>query len=75
MCGIAGIQGALSRHSFKNILKHRGPDSSGEKREKDTYLYHSRLSVLDLSESASQPMPNEDGALSLIFGDSTRQTD
>ena len=67
MCGIAGIQGALSGHSFKNILKHRGPDSCGEKRERDIYLYHSRLSILDLSESANQPMSNEDGTLSLVF--------
>ena len=41
-----------------NRLSHRGPDASGNYFNKDKHigLGHRRLSILDLSESANQPM-------------------
>lgn len=75
MCGIAGL---FSKHAevdlsaFKqalNTLTHRGPDGYGIKTlENGTIcLGHRRLSIIDLSDNASQPMTNEDGTLWLTF--------
>jgi asparagine synthase (glutamine-hydrolysing) len=62
MCGIAGIvkpqvlEGDLKK--FINSLKHRGPDDSGYWISYDNKvgLVHTRLSILDLSDRAKQPM-------------------
>ncbi len=49
----------------RDTMKHRGPDGDGMWRSADgrTVLAHRRLSIIDLSASASQPMPNEDGSV------------
>lgn len=65
MCGIAGIiQTGSSRFnqeqlvSMSDALSHRGPDGFGYWRNPDgeVLLGHRRLSILDLSDAASQPM-------------------
>ncbi len=65
MCGIAGIiQTGNSRFnqeqltSMTNALSHRGPDGAGYWRNpaEQVLLGHRRLSILDLSEAAAQPM-------------------
>lgn len=65
MCGISGVvyfnDIAISHDiisSFNNQLKHRGPDGSDVwiDRELNLGLGHRRLSILDLSDNASQPM-------------------
>jgi asparagine synthase (glutamine-hydrolysing) len=64
MCGIVGVVSALDiteRKWLKNAsetLFHRGPDHSGEWWSKDNKagFAHQRLSILDLSSSANQPM-------------------
>ena len=66
MCGISGVQGGF-KGVEPTLLSHRGPDSRGEVCRNDTRLVHCRLSILDLSEAASQPMPNEDETLWLVF--------
>ena len=64
MCGIIG---AISNKPFQDksrlklaaeTLKHRGPDSSGEWWSDDgrVGLAHRRLSIIDLSDNAIQPM-------------------
>lgn len=77
MCGIAGF---ISKKEFpenaKEIvtgmtmsLKHRGPD------RQDVYicpeskigLGHSRLSIIDLSDSGNQPMTSASGSYTLIY--------
>jgi len=63
-----------------DALTHRGPDRagvylnqvgggrSGKSIERgDVALGHRRLSIIDLSEMASQPMRNEDGSVWLVF--------
>jgi asparagine synthase (glutamine-hydrolysing) len=61
MCGIFGVVGFefeklnLARESI-NSLKHRGPDQFGEYFDKNVYIGHRRLSILDLSERGKQPM-------------------
>lgn len=59
MCGIFGINKHLNDESISHIiasLNHRGPDNSGFYRDHETTLIHTRLSIIDLSETANQPM-------------------
>ena len=65
MCGIAGIiQTNPSRFTKEHVKKmtdalvHRGPDGEGIWQNDDAtcMLGHRRLSIIDLSEAASQPM-------------------
>ncbi len=78
MCGIAGMlafdRGTATVNetvvtAMREALRHRGPnggqtwvDSSGR-----IGLGHRRLSIIDLSPSAAQPMANEDGTLRIVF--------
>jgi len=48
-------------------LSHRGPDGVGMHLSSCTGLVHRRLSIIDLSDNARQPMTNEDGTLWLVF--------
>lgn len=63
MCGIAGILNINinTRHeqairSMTNQIAHRGPDAEGFYTDDKISLGHRRLSIIDLSESANQPM-------------------
>ena len=47
--------------------RHRGPDDAGCHLEPGVGLGFSRLAILDLSPAGHQPIPNEDGALWLVF--------
>lgn len=48
-------------------LLHRGPDTGGTWSGDSCVLGHRRLSILDLSESAKQPMLSRDGMTALVF--------
>ena len=50
-------------------MHRRGPDGAGVWWSEDRRcgLGHRRLSILDLSERASQPMISEDGRLVVVF--------
>jgi asparagine synthase (glutamine-hydrolysing) len=77
MCGIAGLlhpagtgsvePGRLS--AMADAIAHRGPDGSGMWLAPDRVigLAHRRLSILDLSDGAAQPMGNEDGRIQVSF--------
>jgi asparagine synthase (glutamine-hydrolysing) len=78
MCGIAGAivfddRGFRVTRSYlvsmRDTMIHRGPDGSGTWVSDDSSvgLAHRRLSIIDLSEAASQPMCNEDGSLWVVF--------
>jgi asparagine synthase (glutamine-hydrolysing) len=63
MCGIAGIVHARGRTVSRELLTemttaiaHRGPDGAGAWVEGAVGLGHRRLSIIDLSNAASQPM-------------------
>lgn len=65
MCGIAGIiQSDPSRYNTEHIRKmtgalaHRGPDGDGHWQNPGQHvlLGHRRLSIIDLSDAAAQPM-------------------
>lgn len=74
MCGIAGFTRSLNREWSKKTLKamgdeirHRGPDAHGEVLTEDIGLAHRRLSIIDLSESAKQPMESICGRYLIVF--------
>jgi len=48
-------------------LAHRGPDDQGVYAADGIGLGHRRLSVIDLSVQARQPMENEDGRYRIVF--------
>lgn len=54
---------------MRDAMAHRGPDGSGIWMAPDgrVGLAHRRLSILDLSELAAQPMGSEDGRVQLVF--------
>ncbi len=47
-------------------LSHRGPDDSGIYQDGDTFLGHTRLSIIDL-KTGQQPMCNEDRSIWIVF--------
>ena len=71
MCGIAGYLGVNSNEStIRSMVKamaHRGPDGDGVFCADGIALGHARLSILDLSNSGSQPMYSDDGNLVMVF--------
>lgn len=75
MCGIAGLLGAPGEAdarpedlaSMRDQLSHRGPDDSGLLQEGRLGLCHTRLSILDLSPRAKQPMVSASGRYVLCF--------
>jgi asparagine synthase (glutamine-hydrolysing) len=54
---------------MNQLQQHRGPDGRGvyEDPERHVSLGHVRLSILDLSDSASQPMTTADGGDVIVF--------
>ncbi|MGN7610857.1 asparagine synthase (glutamine-hydrolyzing) [Magnetococcales bacterium HHB-1] len=78
MCGIVGIVSfSQSNHlvnqdqlvAMRDIMAHRGPDGAGAwvNEQKRVGLGHRRLSIIDLSTAANQPMHSRDGRWHLIF--------
>src|SRR6187402_482030 len=75
MCGIAGYVSLNSRVTGNDLklaadlLSHRGPDADGFyfTEDKKLGLAHRRLSILDLSSSANQPMFSADGRYCIVF--------
>jgi asparagine synthase (glutamine-hydrolysing) len=78
MCGISGVL-AFKNSNFevtkeylarmRDTMAHRGPDGAGLWLSPDRRigLAHRRLSIIDLSSAASQPMSNTDGSLQVVF--------
>ena len=68
MCGIAGfIDPSLSQADAASTLNkmlvsiaHRGPDARSVFSDESLHLGHNRLSIIDLSEQANQPMHYDD---------------
>lgn len=73
MCGIVGI---LNRNGdpvdadvivrMRDAIAHRGPDGEGLHVDGPLGLGHRRLSIIDLTEAASQPMSSPDGRIVLV---------
>jgi len=76
MCGIAGalrFKGEDLRQEgildMQRAMQVRGPDASGMwcSENKQVALAHRRLSIIDLSQKASQPMSGVDGRYRIVF--------
>ena len=69
MCGIAGFTGFKNNNELaKNANKiqhHRGPDNQSVWSDEHIALAHQRLSIIDLSEAANQPLHK--GNLVIVF--------
>jgi len=73
MCGISGFYTKDSKFSRQDLeemaglMNHRGPDNTGFYYDEKVGLAHNRLSIIDLSEEANQPMHSHDERYSIIF--------
>jgi asparagine synthase (glutamine-hydrolysing) len=70
MCGIVGIinsNGKMLHENILDIISHRGPDDFGDYCEKEVYLGHRRLSIVDLSATGHQPMQSVDEKHVIVF--------
>lgn len=73
MCGIAGKLNWETFSSAGTVLKmcekmiHRGPDDSGIVTLENITLGHRRLSIIDLSDNAKQPMVSRDGRYHIVY--------
>lgn len=68
MCGIAGAWNknkTFNAGSLNHSLDHRGPDSDGFHVDGDHYFFHTRLSIIDISERGGQPYTFKN--LTLVF--------
>jgi asparagine synthase (glutamine-hydrolysing) len=57
---VAGARRAL------DAIAHRGPDATGEWVDRDVFLGHRRLSIIDLA-TGDQPMRSHDGRYVIVF--------
>lgn len=72
MCGIAGLLGRCPDgrrlvEGMTEALAHRGPDGHGVADLGFGFLGHRRLSIIDLSALAAQPMWDSSGRYCIVF--------
>jgi len=74
MCGISGYYQFETKRFDVNELKnmarttaHRGSDATGFFSDEFVGLAHNRLSIIDLSETANQPMVSNDSQFAVNF--------
>lgn len=74
MCGISGVVNlnGISNAEIEKVrgltraLEHRGPDNEGFYGDINHFFGHRRLSILDLSQEANQPLVSENG-ITIVF--------
>ena len=75
MCGITGIysfyKGADYFHNkislSINSLKHRGPNATGVIKYENISIGHTRLSIIDTSKNANQPIFSANNNYAIVF--------
>jgi asparagine synthase (glutamine-hydrolysing) len=73
MCGISGfysfdkVFSESELHAMTEILAHRGPDAFGYFVDDAVGLGHRRLSIIDLSDTANQPMHSSDNRYVMVY--------
>lgn len=73
MCSIAGIIGPVTTEdlsvvgAMNAIQAHRGPNGHGARLMPGAVLGHCRLSIIDLSDRAAQPMLSPDSRHAIVF--------
>lgn len=73
MCGIAGFISFNNRFSQEDLyqmtgaLSHRGPDAEGFYNDEYCSLGHKRLSIIDLSSRANQPLFSDNNRYVIVY--------
>ncbi len=74
MCGITGVFNIDGKpvsialiKKMTDIIKHRGPDGEGYWSNGFIGFGHRRLSIIDLSSNAHQPMSTEDKRFTIVY--------
>ena len=73
MCGITGYYSPEKKFSESELvgmttaIAHRGPDAVGYYSDEIVGLGHRRLSIIDLSESANQPMHSANKRFVMVY--------
>lgn len=73
MCGISGyysfsnVFSEQELHEMTDSIAYRGPDASGYFTDENCGLGHRRLSIIDLSENANQPMHSSDNRYVMVY--------
>ena len=70
MCGIFGCIGSMQKEDAYKCIKriaHRGPDALEVKQLQGATLAHARLSILDISDNANQPMSDASGRYWIVY--------
>ncbi len=70
MCGILGLHHNnwnMDYNKVIQLLKHRGPDNCDYLDDNNLLLVHNRLSIIDLSDAANQPMTDDETGNVIIF--------
>jgi asparagine synthase (glutamine-hydrolysing) len=73
MCGISGIigldkvKGQSLIQPMMDAMQHRGPDAQGSFVDEQVALGHVRLSIIDLSHGADQPLHEASGRFVIVF--------
>ena len=73
MCGIAGyysiekFSDEKSLRQMTDVISHRGPDADGFFFDEHCGLGHRRLSIIDLSSAANQPMYSHNSRYAMVF--------
>jgi len=74
MCGISGYISSVDKDIREEAVfrmmsfeSHRGPDDEGIFSCGNVTLGHKRLSIIDLSGSAHQPMTSSDGRYTIVY--------
>ena len=73
MCGIVGCWDNTKQLTLSTLklmtdsMQHRGPDAEGFFHEDNIFLGHRRLSIIDLSNSANQPMTSSCGRYTIVY--------
>lgn len=68
MCGILG--GTNNNWNYKEgieRIRHRGPDAQRIQKFDDVTMAFARLSIIDLSENAMQPMTSQNGDVTIVY--------
>ncbi|MBL4578005.1 MAG: asparagine synthase (glutamine-hydrolyzing) [Flavobacteriales bacterium] len=73
MCGICGFYSSSNKileadlQAMAQSLLHRGPDAEGFFSDAAVGLGHKRLSIIDLSEAANQPMTSHSDRYEIVY--------
>src|SRR5579871_2937000 len=74
MCGLAGYLDLGGEPASRSVLEnmaraiaHRGPEGQGIYIDRNLGLAHRRLSIIDLSDAAGQPMTSSDGRYTIAY--------